>query len=184
MIYLLFQVLRLTGNLVEILLVSIILQNCYFKQNISVHINVISNKYLTMTIFQAMKSASSLNILIFLKVMIFMLPALGWLYVKCYFGDEVTYHFGAIDESINQCTWYLFPLEMQQFLPMMIILAQKPVYVGEFGKIHCTRTTYKNVSFHFEYICSKFVVIQCEIQMNSFLDCQCRILLCYYITNI
>lgn len=75
----------------------------------------------------------------------FVFVALPWLFVVCHFGDEVRIHFEALNESITQCVWYEFPLEMQKCMPMMIQMAQKPVFIGTFGEIHCTREVFKKV---------------------------------------
>lgn len=78
--------------------------------------------------------------------------ALVFSYLICFFGDEVTTHFEDVNESIYLCDWYLFPLIMQKSLPPMMILAQKSLYIGNFGPVHCTRDTFKNVSTKTVYI--------------------------------
>lgn len=71
---------------------------------------------------------------------------MSWLFVICYFGDEVTIHFDGVGNDVYQCNWYEFPLKMQKCMPMKITLAHKPVYIGSFVQIHCTREIFKRVS--------------------------------------
>lgn len=78
----------------------------------------------------------------------YMNASLVWLYLICYFGSEVASHFQSIAVTIYQCDWYLFPLNMQKWLPMTLALAQKPIYICQFGQIHCTREIFKRVCFY------------------------------------
>lgn len=76
---------------------------------------------------------------------IILFPTLGWLYVMCYFGDEVTSSFESVSDATYQCNWYLFSLPIQKHVILMMNMAQQPLYIGNFGSIHCTRDIYARV---------------------------------------
>lgn len=76
----------------------------------------------------------------------FLTVPLIWSYCICYFGNEATIHYESINVSVYMCDWYLFPLKMQKCLPFMMIVAQKPIYIGSFGKTRCNRATFQRVS--------------------------------------
>lgn len=76
---------------------------------------------------------------------IFLGASVVWLYLICYFGDEVASHFRSISDSMYQSDWYLFSLEMKKSMIMVLAAAQKPVYICKFGQIHCTREIFKSV---------------------------------------
>lgn len=92
--------------------------------------------------FQESKTGDFLNVL---KMSLILLPTLGWLFVICYFGDEVTSHFDSINDAAYQCEWHSFNSKMQKHLQIMICTAQKAVYIGHFGQVHCTRGIYASV---------------------------------------
>lgn len=71
------------------------------------------------------------------------------IFLFCYFGDDVTYRFGNVGDSIYQLKWYNYSLELQQCLPMMISISRKPVYLKGFASIQCTCEMFKKVRCHF-----------------------------------
>lgn len=70
----------------------------------------------------------------------------------CDFGENVTTKFLAIDRSICACEWYLFPHQVQQMLPTIMMSTQKPVIFQGFGNVICAREAFKTVSDSQEYI--------------------------------
>lgn len=81
-----------------------------------------------------------------------LLPTLGWLFVICNFGDEVTSHFDSINYEAYQCDWYLFNSKMQKHLHLMIHMTQNEVYIVNFGQVHCTRQIYSSVRLCFQFL--------------------------------
>lgn len=71
----------------------------------------------------------------------------GILFVACELPGRLSDRFDAINSQINKFNWYLFPLKMQQILPVVMIYAQQPVYLECFGSIPCDRETFKRVSY-------------------------------------
>lgn len=69
------------------------------------------------------------------------------IFAFCYFGEKVTSAFDELHESINQCHWYLFPLEMKKYLTTILMISGKPVHMRAFASFNCTLHTFKLVSF-------------------------------------
>lgn len=67
------------------------------------------------------------------------------LYICCDFGNRVTQGFEEVEIELNQLPWYLFPLDVQKNVPMMIALSQKSMLIKGFGSADCNRETYKLV---------------------------------------
>lgn len=140
MMYFVLQMLRITLSVLEMHLVL----KLFFPSSNTMRVKIC----LYFQEFQSQHPDFS-NIL---RLFLILAAALVFSYFICFFGDEVTTHFAYVNESIYLCDWYLFPLKMQKSLPPMIILAQKPLYIGNFGPVHCTRDTFKKVSTGILYI--------------------------------
>lgn len=67
----------------------------------------------------------------------------------CEFGEHLYGTFEEINAVYNQFTWYLFPYNVQQVLPVLLMAAQNPIELRVFGSIACGRITLKNVSILF-----------------------------------
>lgn len=72
--------------------------------------------------------------------------SLGIVFVACVFGQHMSNSFNQIVAEIDQFDWYLFPIEMQQILPILLMATQKPVDVAVFGSVKCDRENCKKVS--------------------------------------
>lgn len=68
-----------------------------------------------------------------------------WLYLLCNAGEEVTNRFLEISDSIYECPWNNLPHKLRKYIPRIIAVAQRPVYMQGMGNIRCTRETYKTV---------------------------------------
>lgn len=64
-------------------------------------------------------------------------------YFLCDFGDEATNVFIGLSNSIYD-HWYLHHVDQQKYFILMILNANKPVYMEGFA-IQCTRETFKKV---------------------------------------
>lgn len=65
--------------------------------------------------------------------------------MMCIYGDDVTSQFGEIHNSIYKCDWPKYPLRIQKLIPMMLIVAEKPVYIQGYMNIRCNRELIKKV---------------------------------------
>lgn len=67
-------------------------------------------------------------------------------YLVCNFGHKVSAAFEDIECAFDQISWYLFPYEMWQRLPIIVAAAQQPAELTVFGSISCSREDFKKVS--------------------------------------
>lgn len=72
--------------------------------------------------------------------------ALAILLTACELCQRIENAFAEIDDMIDQFDWYLFPIEIQRILPIIITMAQKPITIECFGSISCNRDAFKKVS--------------------------------------
>lgn len=70
-----------------------------------------------------------------------------WASLLCNVGDDVTNGFLQISEEIYDFDWHLLPLNQQKYIPTIIAIAQRPVYIQGLGNVRCTRETFKSVQF-------------------------------------
>lgn len=68
-----------------------------------------------------------------------------WLFIYCYFGDQVTSRFSDITDTLYLCDWHLLPLHTQKNVPMMILAAQRFVHIKGFASSSCSRESFKKV---------------------------------------
>ena len=95
-----------------------------------------------------MQSANnnSNNLLMLGIVFAYALYSFGVLFFICEFAQRGTDAFNQFDELISQSDWYLYPMEIQTILPVVLNVAQKPSELYCFGSIACNRESFKNVS--------------------------------------
>lgn len=82
-----------------------------------------------------------------MQTFVLMFWSYGVIGVICSCGEMMTSEFQMISIEINQCNWYLLPLEIQQMLQIFMTNAQQ--FIRGYGNIFCTRETFKNVSSQF-----------------------------------
>lgn len=68
------------------------------------------------------------------------------IYAFCEMGETVTSQFNIIEESLNECNWYLFSLKLQRIHLIVLANAQHPTTVNGFGNLVCTRDSMKKVN--------------------------------------
>lgn len=68
------------------------------------------------------------------------------LFACCELAGRMSCEFDDIKDLIGQFDWYLFPLKIQQTLPVVIMNEQEPVGFACFGSFMCNRDTFKKVS--------------------------------------
>lgn len=66
-------------------------------------------------------------------------------YLLCYFGENVTTALNNLDYSIYERSWYLYPLEFRQYVVVMMMAAQKPIYFEGVARLQCSRADFKLV---------------------------------------
>lgn len=68
------------------------------------------------------------------------------LFLTCELGERIASLFNELDNEIVQLEWYLFPMEVQKLLPMVMINTQESIVIQCFGSVACTRWQFKKVS--------------------------------------
>lgn len=66
------------------------------------------------------------NAVRFLFVLIFFTI---WLFLFCFFGDEVSVRFIEVNDAIYDCCWHQYPIELRQYFPFIMRSAQNPIYM-------------------------------------------------------
>lgn len=75
-----------------------------------------------------------------------MFLSFSFIFIICECGEKVCNAFNEINKEIDKLDWYLFPIEIQRNLPMLIIISQKPVIIQGYGNIWYNREAFKNAA--------------------------------------
>lgn len=60
-------------------------------------------------------------------------------------GENVTAAYDAINESVYNISWSVWPVELQRHLVPMLLIAGRPVYFDSIISLNCSRDSYKRV---------------------------------------
>lgn len=90
--------------------------------------------------------------------------------LACEMGERVCGMFSAVDETMDEIDWYLYPIEVQRMLPAIMIVAQKSIYVEFFGSITASRETFQQVSAS-DCLSLKMIWLNSLIVFNSNFFC-------------
>lgn len=63
----------------------------------------------------------------------------------CYFGEHASNHVTDLSKSIYQTKWYLYPVDLQKCLPIVIGNCQRSQYFDGFGMMDLSLTTFSRV---------------------------------------
>lgn len=96
-------------------------------------------------LFMDFQSQHTINQMVLVFLITAMLCSFGFILLLCEFGQRVNDSFEHIHDTINKFEWYMFPLEMQKLLPIMMNVADQQVTIKVFGNISCDRDTFKTV---------------------------------------
>lgn len=78
-------------------------------------------------------------------------------HLLCDFGEEVSTSFSLLGAAIFNVSWHLFPMAQQKYIILMTAMAAKPILMGGFADMHCSRETFKKVCDPIEVsICSNW----------------------------
>lgn len=81
------------------------------------------------------------------KAMVCLGIVISQTFLFCYFGHEITHHFDNIPNLLYCTNWYKLPLKMQRdSIMLMMMIAQKSVYLRGSGNIDCTLDVFRRVS--------------------------------------
>lgn len=68
------------------------------------------------------------------------------LFATCEVYGMISSEFDTINDVIDQFDWYLFPINVQKALPMILLNVQQPIDINFFGSIRCNRETFRKVN--------------------------------------
>ena len=64
------------------------------------------------------------------------------LYLYCEMGESVEQQFDVFHEELRRLDWYLFPIEIQSMLVIMLSSSQQSKCIQGFANIACTRDAF------------------------------------------
>lgn len=73
------------------------------------------------------------------------------IFMLCNFGEMVMNSFNEINDAISTCDWYLFSMEIQRMLPLILMNSQHSIQFRGFGNIEISRNSFKSVSFFLNF---------------------------------
>lgn len=85
------------------------------------------------------------NSLIVFRLVCLVFLSFVTLFCVCELGGMVSDLFAEFNDGLNQCDWYLFPLEVRPIFVMIITNSQQPVLVRGFANTMCVREYFKRV---------------------------------------
>lgn len=67
-------------------------------------------------------------------------------FTQCQIGEQVSKQFQAFYDELQQCNWYLFPVDAQQILVVILLNAQQPPIIRGFSNTKFTSDSFKKVA--------------------------------------
>lgn len=72
-----------------------------------------------------------------------------WSFISIFFfcelGEQVTSRFEQFNDELDQCCWYLFPIDLQRMIPTVMANTQDNTIIHGFGNTLCTRLSFNKV---------------------------------------
>ena len=68
-----------------------------------------------------------------------------FIFIICEPGERVSEKFEEFSNELGQCNWYALPSEMQRMYLIFLSDAQQPINIQCYGRILCSRETFKTV---------------------------------------
>lgn len=69
------------------------------------------------------------------------------IFLLCESGEAVSHQFDEFDNEFWQSNWYLFPIEMQRMLVIVMLNTQRPAIIQGYANTLCSRDAFKTVKF-------------------------------------
>lgn len=104
------------------------------------------NLHVTLVYHFFLQSQPESDLTVLIMLMCEMTWAFAFVFVICEFGQKVSNAFIEIEHETGQLEWYLFTMDIQRILLILMIVAQNPVGLHVFGDISCDREDFKKVS--------------------------------------
>lgn len=97
-------------------------------------------------LFLALQSHHVTDIVILFTSIFYVCDSFGVVFLSCETSQWIINAFEEIEHIFGEYRWYLFPDQVKQMLPMMLMNVQKPIQVQIFGSLSCCREAFKRVS--------------------------------------
>lgn len=68
-----------------------------------------------------------------------------WLYIYCFFGDNITRKCGDVSEIAFDLNFFMYPVALQRYLILIMAVAQKPFYITGLQITRCSLESFKKV---------------------------------------
>lgn len=68
------------------------------------------------------------------------------IFTHCEFGERVTLEFNVFHDELCHSDWYMFPMEMQKMLLIILSSTQQPAAIQGYANSECTRGAFKTVN--------------------------------------
>lgn len=104
------------------------------------------NKSIAFDSFNFIKGSKTMDYLLVVSAISILTIWLPLFYMLCDFGEHVTIASGRLNTSFYSNSWYLCPIEMQRYFLVILLAAQKPLYMEGFARLNCSRETFKRVN--------------------------------------
>lgn len=99
-----------------------------------------------LTSFDIFQSHDEIDPLVLLNMIFVGAEALATVFVLCEIGQRIGGACNEINDVFDRLNWYLFPIEVRETLPMVILYVQQPINFKFFGSFACSREQLKRVS--------------------------------------
>lgn len=67
-------------------------------------------------------------------------------FAQCEIGDEVSKQFQTFGDELQRCDWYLFSIDAQQMLAIVLLNAQQPARIRGFTNTKFIRDSFKKAT--------------------------------------
>ena len=114
------------------------------------------------------------DLLVLLGTMVKVNSSFGILLIACELCQQTNQAFDECSDMVKQFDWYLFPVEIQRTMPMILYFTQQPIELICFGSWPCNRETFKYVSEIEKnrnkfYVCNNCIIFfRCSIRLSHF----------------
>lgn len=67
------------------------------------------------------------------------------LFLYCYFGNVLTFNLLQLGDTVYCSEWYNYPIDVQQYIVMILRRTQKPFIISALGMMPCTLENFQAV---------------------------------------
>lgn len=82
-------------------------------------------------------------------LLVISLVQLGWssslTFIPCELSERISIAYFEVCDAVDELDWYLFPIEMQKLVPIVMVNSQAPIALRCFGSVFCGRDVFKKV---------------------------------------